>query len=250
MRTLCPWLLGVLLALPVQARENPELELLQINACRTVSSFLSLRGEGPQSELQARLEHDRALLQAGFDGLGTAWREPLGAPYAELLARLDEGLGYGPAEDDLPWRYPGELSRALVDLLKVAEQLDEGDADPLLMSALQLELLNTEYAALAYLGYFEATRDADRFNPSKSEQQLLRELDDGMAAALPLLGQTGADQGRRAQADWRYLRMALSDFDSNGRARLGRSGKPLAPLMVGRHARGMSERLLQLARLP
>ncbi|MDG9923334.1 MULTISPECIES: hypothetical protein [unclassified Pseudomonas] len=64
---------------------------------------------------------------------------------------------------------------------------------------------------------------------------------------LYVMAASAADQGRRARADWRYLRMALGDFDRAGRARLGRSGRPLAPLMVGRHTRGMSERLVQLA---
>jgi hypothetical protein len=111
----------------------------------------------------------------------------------------------------------------------------------------QLELLGAQYAAQAYLGYFEATPGADGSYLSQGEQQLLAELDTAMAVALPQLAQNAPDQGRRVRADWRYLRMALGDFNRTGRARLGRSGRPVAPLMVGRHARGMSERLVQLA---
>jgi len=249
MRALRLLLIGcaLVLSLPLQAQANVSLELLQLHACRSVGSFLSLRGEGQQPEHLQALRRDTAQLQASFDDLEGALREPLQEPYARLLATLQEGLTYGPSEDDLPWRYPQQLSRALVDLLRAADGLDDGARDGLLMSAIKLELLGAHYAAQAYLGYFEATPGADGSYVSQGEQQLLAELDAAMAMAVPQLAQRAPDQGRRARADWRYLHMAFDDFDRAGRARLGRSGRPLAPLMVGRHTRGMSERLVQLA---
>lgn len=249
MRALRLLLIGcaLVLSLPLQAQGNVQLELLQLNACRSVGSFLSLRGEGLQPEHLQVLLRDTEQLQASFAAIDPAQHESLRQPYARLLASLEEGLSYGPSEDDLPWRYPEQLSRALVDLLRAADGLDEGSHGGPLMSAIKLELLGAQYAAQAYLGYFEATPGADGSYLSLGEQQLLVELDTAMAVALPQLAQSSPDQGRRAQADWRYLRMALDDFDRAGRARLGRSGRPLAPLMVGRHTRGMSERLVQLA---
>lgn len=249
MRVLRLLLIGcaLVLSLPLQAQGNVQLELLQLHACRSVGSFLSLRGEGLQPEHQQVLRRDTEQLQASFAAIDPAQHESLQQPYARLLASLEEGLSYGPSEDDLPWRYPEQLSRALVDLLRAADGLDGDRHDASLLSAIKLELLATQYAAQAYLGYFEATPGADGSYVSQGEQQLLAELDTSMAQLLPLMAASAADQGRRASADWRYLRMALGDFDRAGRARLGRSGRPLAPLMVGRHARGMSERLVQLA---
>lgn len=249
MRAFCLLLIGcaLLLSLPARAEGHVPLELLQLQACRSVGSFLSLRGEGLQSMHLQVFERDTESLRASFEALDASMRSSLQAPYSHLLARLDEGLTYGPSEDDLPWRYPEQLSRALVDLLKAAEALDGGGQEGVRMSAVKLELLNAQYAAQAYLGYFEATPGADDSYVSKGELQLLAELDAVMEQVLPQLAQSAPDAGRRARADWRYLRMALGDFDRAGRARLGRSGRPLAPLMVGRHTRGMSERLVQLA---
>ncbi|WP_394559920.1 hypothetical protein [Aquipseudomonas alcaligenes] len=248
MRVVRLLLIGCALALSLSARaqESLALELLQLDACRSVGSFLRLRGEGLQAEHLERVRRDSAQLQADFESLPEAQRGQLREPYGRLLASLDEGLSFGPAEEDVPWRYPEQLSRALVDLLKGAEALDGGVEDSPLMVATKLELLSAQYAAQAYLGYFEATPGADVSYLSRSEQQLLGELDAAMATLLPQLAARADDQGRRAGADWRYLRMALGDFDRTGRARLGRSGRPLAPLMVGRHARGMSERLQTL----
>lgn len=238
---------ALLLSLPLQAQDNVQLELLQLHACRSVGSFLSLRGEGLQPEHLQALRRDTEQLRASFAAIDPVRHESLLQPYVRLRASLEEGLSYGPSEDDLPWRYPEQLSRALVDLLRAADGLSAGQHDGPLLSAIKLELLATQYAAQAHLGYFEATPGADGSYVSQGEQQLLAELDAAMAQLLPLMAASAADQGRRASADWRYLRMALGDFDRAGRARLGRSGRPLAPLMVGRHARGMSERLVQLA---
>lgn len=238
--------LGLALLIQFPALADTPLELLQLSACRTTNSFMLLRGEGLQPEHQQRFEQDRAALQSAFSQLDAQSREALQQPYRQLLDSLVEGQGFGPREDDLPWQYPGQLSRALVVLLEAADRRDPQHQEPTLETALKLEFLATQYASQAYFGYFEITPTPDAGYSSKSGEQLLPELDAQMQQALPLLEQQVPGQERKVRASWHYLHTALSDFDSAGRARLGYSGKPLVPLMVSRYTRNLSERLLAL----
>ena len=244
-RSLACLALALLIHLPAQAAAS--LERLQLAACRTTSSFLLLRGEGQQSGHRHALTEQRAGLQSAFDELPAPLRERLLPPYQHLLERLDTGLTYGPREDDLPWQYPEQLSRALVTLLEQAEAMPKSPRPSALHSAVKLEYFAALYAGQAYLGYFDVTPTPDARYPNQSGEQLLASLDQEMRQHLPRLAQGGPEQARRAQAEWRYLRAALADFDSAGRARLGHSGKPLVPLMVSRYSRNLSERLLTLA---
>ncbi|MBC9248863.1 hypothetical protein A9179_01105 [Pseudomonas alcaligenes] len=241
-------LAGLWLALFIlqPAQAEAQLELLQLSACRTTNSFMLLRGEGLQPEHQQRYDGDRAALQAAFAQLAPDNQQALQQPYQQLLASLAEGQTFGPREDDLPWQYPGQLSRALVGLLEAAEARDGQTPETPLGTALKLEYLATQYVGQAYLGYFEITPSPDAHYVNQSGEQLLASLDNEMGQAMPLLEQQIPGQERRVQADWRYLRAALGDFDNAGRARLGRSGKPLVPLVISRHARSLSERLAAL----
>lgn len=240
--------LGLALLIQFPAQAEPLLEQLQLSACRTTNSFMLVRGEGLQPSHQQRFEQDQAALQNAFAQLPADSQQALQQPFLQLQVSLAEGQTFGPREDDLPWQYPGQLSRALVALLEAADaRAPQTQAAPL-STALKLEFLATLYVGQAYLGYFEITPSPDARYTNQSGEQLLLTLDSEMSQALPQLEQQAPGQERKVQADWRYLRAALADFDSAGRARLGHSGKPLVPLVVSRYARSLSERLLVLSR--
>ena len=236
-------LLAWLMHLPAHAAA---LERLQLAACRTTSSFMMLRGEGQQASHRQRFEQEHAGLQNAYLQLTPEQRQVLQQPYLQLLARFDQGLGFGPREDDLPWQYPEQLSRALVTLLETASSAGEQPAPSPLRSALTLEFFTSLYLGQAYLGYFDITPAPDARFPNQSGEQLLASLDQDMQHQLPALQQQSPTEARKVQAEWRYLRAALADFDSAGRARLGHSGKPLVPLVVSRYSHSLSERLLAL----
>lgn len=242
--SLASLVLALLIHMPAQA--TAQLELLQLAACRTTNSFMLLRGEGQQPSHRQRFEQDRAALQAAFTQLSAERRQALKLPYQQLLERLAAGQGFGPSEDDLPWHYPEQLSRALIQLLEAATAQEGTPLDSPLGTALKLEFLATLYLGQAYLGYFDVTPTPDAHYPNQSGEQVLATLDREMSHSLPLLERQASTQARKVQAEWRYLRAALADFDSAGRARLGYSGKPLVPLVVSRYSRHLSERLLAL----
>ena len=234
-------LLALLMHLPLHAAP---LERLQLAACRTTSSFMLLRGEGQQMGHLQRFEQERAGLQNAYLQLPPEQRQRLQPLYLQLLERLEQGLAFGPREDDLPWQYPEQLSRALVALLETASTTSEQPAGAPLRSALTLEFFTSLYLGQAYLGYFDITPAPDARFPNQSGEQLLANLDQDMQHQLPAMQQQTPAEARKVQAEWRYLRAALADFDSAGRARLGHSGKPLVPLVVSRYSRNLSDRLL------
>ncbi len=108
----------LLLALPARAALDDQqraLQQLQVQACRAVGSLLLLRGEGFQEQHAAQLEKDLASLDRALAAApeGVLLRQG----EKTLVARIREGAAYGPREEDLPWRYPQQLSRALRDFL-------------------------------------------------------------------------------------------------------------------------------------
>ncbi|HBO5078003.1 TPA: hypothetical protein L4W64_004871, partial [Pseudomonas aeruginosa] len=113
----------LLLALPARATLDDQqraLQQLQVQACRAVGSLLLLRGEGFQEQHAAQLEKDLASLDRALAAApeGVLLRQG----EKTLVARIREGAAYGPREEDLPWRYPQQLSRALRDFLNLVER--------------------------------------------------------------------------------------------------------------------------------
>lgn len=113
----------LLLVLPARAALDDQqraLQQLQVQACRAVGSLLLLRGEGFQEQHAAQLEKDLASLDRALAAApeGVLLRQD----EKTLVARIREGAAYGPREEDLPWRYPQQLSRALRDFLNLVER--------------------------------------------------------------------------------------------------------------------------------
>ena len=106
-----------LLALPARANlpsDEQQLQAMQVDACRALGSLMLLRGEGFQENHANQLKADLAALDAAVKSYAKA-DDGLRKAHQALLAQIQAGTTYGPKEEDLPWTYLPDLSRALRD---------------------------------------------------------------------------------------------------------------------------------------
>ncbi|MDV2822712.1 hypothetical protein [Pseudomonas aeruginosa] len=236
----------LLLALPARAALDDQqraLQQLQVQACRAVGSLLLLRGEGFQEQHAAQLEKDLASLD----------RALAAAPEGVLLRQGERALvaraAYGPREEDLPWRYPQQLSRALRDFLNLVERQvpppPPGQPLPLWQLPVRVEYLSLQYLARAYLGGLEIAREQPRDYLGQDESVLVPLIDRRIAL---LVAQSANPAGlKKLENRWEYLSQALRDLNSKSSALVSASGRPWAPIIVDRHARALSESLMRLS---
>lgn len=229
-------LLGLLACAAPQVIAEPlsHAAQIQIHASRATSSLLLLRGEGFQASHRHRLEADLAALAGAVQGLG-AGHERLRAHHQALVSQLRNGVTYGPDDDNLPWRYPHDLSRALRDLLAAARTLPGAEGQSEL--AAKVEYLTVQYLARAYLGTFEIAREQPDDYLGQDERLLLPAIDAELAAR---------DTQAALQTRWGYLRSALADMNSKSNTLQSVSGRPFAPIIVDRHARALSRQWLAM----
>ena len=109
-------ILGMLPGLTEAAEPTTPLQNMQIHANRATSSLLLYRGEGFQKAHLLRLEDDLRALNAALMQVPNP-TSALRESHQELLARLREGASFGTAEDDMPWGFPLQMSKALRDFL-------------------------------------------------------------------------------------------------------------------------------------
>ncbi|EPL1359505.1 hypothetical protein QK360_11585 [Pseudomonas aeruginosa] len=240
----------LLLALPARAALDDQqraLQQLQVQACRAVGSLLLLRGEGFQEQHAAQLEKDLASLDRALAAApeGVLLRQD----EKTLVARIREGAAYGPREEDLPWRYPQQLSRALRDFLNLVERQvpppPPGQPLPLWQLPVRVEYLSLQYLARAYLGGLETAREQPRDYLGQDESVLVPLIDRRIAL---LVAQSANPAGlKKLENRWEYLSQALRDLNSKSSALVSASGRPWAPIIVDRHARALSESLMRLS---
>lgn len=239
------WAIGLLASLsPVAFAEAAKpLELMQVHACRATSSLLLLRNEGFQESYKTRLETDLAALEGALQSFPQA-SAGLRSSHAELVTQIRRGVSFGPKEEDMPWRYPQELSRALRDFLTAAHQPSQGEPQQELPA--QIEYLAVQYLYRSYLGTFETAREqADQYL-GQDERTLVPAID----ARLSQLDDKSNPAVGKLKTRWGYLRAALLDMNSLSSALVSASGRPFAPTTVDRHARALSEQLLTLNAQP
>ncbi len=234
------WIIGMILSLsPLAfAQAATPLELMQIHASRAVGSLVMYRGEGLQKNHAQRLEEDLAALASAYAANGNGTPE-LQATLQELVSQVRLGLTFGPTEDDVPWRYATDLSEALREFLTVAHQ--QAASTPEGELPVQIEYLAMQYLYRSYMGSFEIARDRTDIYLGQDERQLVPHIDqvlEGMDESKP--GVT------KLKTRWAYLRTALNDMNSQSNALESASGRPFAPLTVGRHSRTMTNNWLQL----
>jgi hypothetical protein len=223
-----------------QAQSFTALENMQIHANRATSSFLLYRGEGFQKAHLARMESDLQSLDAtvtGFPGASDELRELNQA----LQATLREGAGFGYEEDDMPWGWPLQMSKALRDFLTAVRSQQGADFRAELPA--KVEYLAVQYLSRAYVGSFETAREQPDTYLGQDERRLVPSIDEQFAA----LDAKSNPAVAKLRTRWDFLKVALEDMNSGNNSFNTASGRAFAPIMVDRHARSLSEQWMALA---
>ena len=239
LRPTLTWLFGLIVGLTplIDAHAVSAQEQLQIHANRATSSLLQLRGEGFQPAHKQRLEADLAALQKVMQNIGSG-QEELARTHLELVTQLRNGVAYGPNEEDVPWRYPEDLSRSLRDFLSAARALPGSGGDEL---GAKIEYLGVQYLARSYMGNFEIAREQPDTYVGQDERVLLPNIDNAIANL-----QANDPQAIKLKTRWTYLRSALSDMNSAVTSLVSTSGRPFAPLTVDRHTRAFTSQWMAM----
>ncbi|MCP8466884.1 hypothetical protein NK553_23295 [Pseudomonas sp. ZM23] len=221
-----------------------QLQTMQVYTCRSINSLLLLRGEGFQENHAAQLEKDLATLDSTLKSYARSDTD-LKKAHAEFVTQIRNGVSYGPKEEDLPWRYNQDLSRALRDLLNQIERFVPASANagqvPLWELPVRVEFLATQYLGRAYMSGLEISREQPQEYLGQDESVL-----------VPLLSQRieqlpDGDTTKKLQTRWDYLSKALLDMNSKSNALVSASGRPWAPIIVERNARAVSGQLMQIS---
>ncbi|EWC43159.1 hypothetical protein GFL09_14755 [Pseudomonas stutzeri] len=233
------WLLLILAMLPgfteaAQAEPIAPLQSMQIHANRATSSLLLYRGEGFQKAHLMRLEADIQALNAALLDV-PAPTSALRESHQALQARLREGASFGYEEDDMPWGWPLQLSKALRDFLSAVREQQGADARAELPA--KVEYLAVQYLSRAYIGSFEIAREQPDTYLGQDERGLVPAID----AQLAELDDKHDPALARLKTRWDFLKVALEDMNSGSNNFTTASGRPFAPITVDRHARSLSD---------
>jgi len=216
------------------------LESMQIHANRATSSLLLYRGEGFQKTHLARMEADLKALDDAVNGFPGASKD-LRAQYQTLQSILREGAGFGRKEDDMPWGWPLQMSKALRDFLTAVRSQQGADVRAELPA--KVEYLTVQYLSRAYVGSFETAREQPDTYLGQDERRLVPAIEAQLAAldgrANPALA--------KLKTRWDFLKVAFEDMNSGNNSFNTASGRPFAPIMVDRHARSLSNQWMALA---
>ncbi|HLA29622.1 MAG TPA: hypothetical protein VJ047_01180 [Pseudomonas sp.] len=239
-RQLVIWMLGLFAGLsPLAFAEavSPQ-EQIQVQASRVTSSLMLLRGEGFQKKHQEALEADLQALAAAVQSLPQG-SDALRSAHQELVVQIRRGVAFGPGEEDMPWRYPEELSKALLGVLDETRKLaTAGDSE----LAAKLEYLSVQYLSRSYFGNFEIAREQTDTYLGQDERKLVPAVDSELAAIDP---KAHAELGK-LKTRWEYLKAALNDLNSQSSALQSASGRPFAPITVYRHTRSFTEQWMAM----
>ena len=222
-----------------EAQTFTALESMQIHANRATSSLLLYRGEGFQKAHLARMEADLAALSdavASFPGVN----DKLRASHQTLQNTLRQGAGFGRNEDDVPWGWPLEMSKALRDFLTAVRSQQGADVRAELPA--KVEYLAVQYLSRAYVGSFETAREQPDTYLGQDERRLVPAIDEQLAA----LDSRSNPAVARLKTRWEFLKVALVDMNSGNNSFNTASGRPFAPIMVDRHARSLSDQWMAL----
>lgn len=207
-------------------------EQVQVQASRATSSLMLLRGEGFQKKQQEVLEADLQALAAAVQGLPQS-TDALRSAHQELVGQIRRGVAFGPNEEDMPWRYPEDLSRALLGVLEETRKLTAASDSEL---SAKLEYLSVQYLSRAYFGNFETAREQPDNYLGQDERKIVPSVDEQLGA---LDGKANPQIGK-LKTRWDYLRAALVDLNSQSNALQSASGRPFAPMTVYRHTRSLT----------
>ena len=213
-------------------------EQVQVQASRVTSTLMLLRGEGFQKKHQAALESDLQALAAAVQGLPQS-NDALRSAHQELVIQIRRGVAFGPNEEDMPWRYPEELSKGLLGVLEEARLLSAPDASEV---AAKLEYLSVQYLSRAYFGNFETAREQPNTYLGQDERKIVPSVEEQLA----LLDGKSDPKINKLKTRWEYLKAALVDLNSQSSALQSASGRPFAPITVYRHTRSLTDQWMAL----
>jgi hypothetical protein len=213
-------------------------EQVQVQASRVTSSLMLLRGEGFQKKHQDALETDLQALAAAVQSLPQS-SDGLRSAHQELVVQIRRGVAFGPSEDDMPWRYPEDLSKALLGVLEQTRKFSAA-ADGELSA--KLEYLSVQYLSRAYFGNFETAREQPDTYLGQDERKIVPAVDAQLAA---LDGEADPQIGK-LKTRWDYLKAALVDLNSQSSALQSASGRPFAPMTVYRHTRSLTDQWMAI----
>lgn len=235
-------LIGCLPALltAAQAQTFTALESMQIHANRATSSLLLYRGEGFQKAHLTRMEGDLRALADTVSSYSAASTE-LRQLHQHLQATLREGAGFGFEEDDVPWGWPLQMSKALRDFLTVVRSQQGADFHAELPA--KVEYLAVQYLSRAYVGSFETAREQPDTYLGQDERQLVPAIDEQLAS----IDERSNPAMAKLKTRWDFLKLALEDMNSGNNSFNTASGRPFAPIMVDRHTRSLSDQWMKLA---
>ena len=217
-----------------QAESSSDLQSMQIHANRATSSLLLYRGEGFQKAHLLRLEEDIRALNAAMLNVANP-TSALRESHHVLQARLREGASFGYAEDDMPWGWPLEMSKALRDFLTAARAQQGADTQAELPA--KVEYLAVQYLSRAYIGSFEIAREQPDTYLGQDERHLVPAIN----AQLAALDGKRDPALAKLKTRWDFLKVALEDMNSGSNNFTTASGRPFAPIMVDRHTRSLSD---------
>ncbi|HTN32097.1 MAG TPA: hypothetical protein VL178_14910 [Pseudomonas sp.] len=230
--------LMVLAGLPAFTFAAPtSVERAQIQATRATSSLMLVRGEGFQKNHLQRLEEDLQALGQAMQAL--APDQSLHLRHQALVEQLNQGVAFGPGEENMPWRYPEALSQALRDFLTALRA--HPTATPAELAA-KIEYLSVQYLSRAYFGNFETAREQPNTYLGQDERVLVPAIDKEVQA----LAGENPEAAAKLKVRWNYLRNALVDMNSQSSALVSQSGRPFAPLTIDRHTRALSQQWMAL----
>src|SRR5690606_15305631 len=163
------------------------------------------------------------------------------AQHAELTAKLREGAAFGYQEDDMPWGWPLQMSKALRDFLTAVRSQQGADMKAELPA--KVEYLAVQYLSRAYVGSFETAREQPDTYLGQDERRLVPAID---AQINSLDSSTNPAAVAKLKTRWGFLKKALEDMNSGNNSFNTASGRPFAPIMVDLHARNLSNQWMDL----
>ncbi|MES2817544.1 MAG: hypothetical protein V4812_00970 [Pseudomonadota bacterium] len=241
LRAVLMGMIGLLASLSPMAFAQPltPYEQTQVFAFRATSSLLLLRGEGLQDGHRKRLEGDMVDLDKAFTSIASPSAE-LRTTYQALVTQLRNGATYGPKEEDMPFRFPQDLSKSLRDFMLVAYSEGAPSAKDELPA--KIEYLAVQYLYRAYMGSFETAREHPDQYLGQDERVLLPSID----KQLTDLNAKSNPEIAKLKPRWEYLKSALGDMNSQSNTLASASGRAFAPITVDRHTRAFSTQWMAL----
>ena len=224
---------------PVHAQTFTALESMQVHANRATSSLLLYRGAGFQQAHLKRLESDLSALNTAL-GNHPGTNDELRALHQILQDTLREGAGFGREEEDVPWGWTLQMSKALRDFLSAVRNQQGADAQAELPA--KVEYLTVQYLSRAYIGSFEIAREQPETYLGQDERRLVPSIDEQLA----VLDGKANPAVARLKTRWTFLKTALADMNSGSNSFNTASGRAFAPIMVDRHARSLSDQWMTL----